>query len=414
MNVTFYNPPVWYYSPSNRVTLPALSLPILAAVLNRNGHNARVIDMEAARRYPKNIEEPFPDVIGMTTLTSNKRGVQEMINWLRKHGYTGKIALGGIYATMFPEEVLSWGADLVITGECEGNVIDLLEHAKGIKKGRGLQIEDIPAPDWVHHTPDTHKYTGNVSLFKSSVGITMWTRGCPYRCIFCENLIYNGRKTRYRPPKNIADEMRTLYDRGHKQIFIYDDELVGTKMPDGWMKEIADRIEGMAFSMITQGRCSKRYITHDMMKDVKRAGIDTIFWGIESLSQRVLDAIGKHLTIEDVWHTLNVAKSAKIRNGLYVQVGNYTEDLDDVRITGTALKKLHDAGLVDYLNVFVTGVMPGTELWDIATREGWCPKSPEGRNSMKAAGDYHTPWLTNEDIRFWKTEYRRVCPTPPL
>ncbi len=413
MNITLYNPPMFHYSSAQSDTFPLLSLPILSAILNKSGYKTSVIDMEAKRMHPKNVSLDA-DIVGLSCLTCNKQGVKDIIKYLHKGGYKGIIIAGGVYATLFPEEVLEWGVDLVVTGECEGNVVELIKSgARGIHRGRAMQIGDIPIPDWTHHDPNTLKYRGNMSIFKDSPGITMWTRGCPYQCIFCENIIYQKQPTRYRPPKNIEQEMCELHARGHRDIMVYDDELVGAKAPDGWMSDIADRIGNLGFNMVTQGRCSKRYITPDVMANAKRAGINTIFWGVESLSQKILDAMKKHTTIEDIWHTLTVTKSANIRNGLYVQVGSYQEDENDLQITAKGLMELYKSGLIDYINVFTTSVMPGTELARMAQKEGWYKPLPDGWRTMKKPKT-GTPWLPVNKIYEWKDRYKEICPTPTL
>lgn len=411
MNILLYNPPIFQYSSWHGAQLPILSLPMIAAMLNAAGHNARVIDMEALGMRIDQISYNA-DVIGLTSMTTNRKAVQEIIRLLRERGYEGMVMVGGVYATLYPEEVLGWGADLVVTGECEGNIVELL-NSRGIHAGKSLPIEQIPIPDWAHYEPNTISYHGNMKILADKPGITMWSRGCPYRCIFCENIIFQGRPTRYRPPQNIEQEMRQLKERGHRDIFIYDDELLGTKIPDGWMADIADRVGGLGLNMLTQGRCSKKFVTPDVMKEAKRAGINTVFWGVESLSQRVLDAIKKHITDEDVWRTLEAAKIAGIRNGLYVQVGQYQEDEKDLRITEQALKSLYRNGLVDYMNVFVTNVMPGTELHQLAIEEGWYQPLPDGWREMKKA-IFDTPWLSKEKITTWRGRYRAACPTPAL
>lgn len=408
-----YNPPVFHYSASRGPVLPVLSLPILAAILNRAGYRTWVVDMEAKRMHPKRVELDA-DVIGMTSLTTNRRAIPEMIGYLRKRGFKGTVMVGGVYATLYPDEVLGWGADLVVTGECEGNIVELLKSgARGIQAGKRLPIEQIPIPDWVHHDPGTRVYRGNMRILSNNPGITMWTRGCPYKCIFCENIIFQGQPTRYRPPNNIGQEMTLLRDMGHEDIFIYDDELVGTRMPDGWMAEIADHTGPLKLNMLTQGRCSEKFITPEIMREAKRAGINTVFWGVESLSPRVLNAINKRMTVKDVWHTLETAKNAGIRNGLYIQVGQYQEDANECKKTESALKSLCDHGLIDYLNVFVTSVNPGTRLYDIAREEGWYEQPPEGWRGVKSAR-YDTPWMSRDKIREWRGRYREACPTPAL
>ena len=76
------------------------------------------------------------------------------------------------------------------------------------------------------------------------------------------------------------EKMVELQQRGCKNVYVYDDELVGTRLPEGWISEVADRIGPLNLPWITQGRCSRRQITPALMADVKRAGCKAIFWAL--------------------------------------------------------------------------------------------------------------------------------------
>ena len=416
MKIQLFNPPSFYYGDVQFKMLPTLGLPILASVLNKAGHRTEVVDLEAKGINPRQLRDAFrmqigrwPDVVGFTGLNGGARGIRDCMVELRAAGYQGRIIAGGAYATRTPETLLEWGADLVVTGEAEGNITELLETgATGIRAGKALPVEEIPAPDWDHFVPNIASYHGNMAMLRPNPGITMWTRGCPYHCIFCSNNIFNHQPTRYRPPENIEAEMLDLKKRGIKRVYVYDDELIGTRMPPGWMAEIADRIGGLGFWMVTQGRCSQKYVTPELMRDAKRAGIEAVFWGVESFSQKVLDAMHKHTKIDDIWHTLRTAKEAGVKNGLFMMIGNYQETDEDAELTAKGLEQAFKEGLVDYRQSTVCTVMEGTELEVIQKREGWYIE-PEfsGRDLRKA---YGTPWLSAKRIDHWQAVFNQVCP----
>ena len=179
-------------------------------------------------------------------------------------------------------------------------------------------------------------------------------------------------------------------------------------MADGWMADVADRIAPYKFQMVTQGRCSRKYVTPETIADIKRSGIHTIFWGVESFSPKVLKAINKHTEPEDIWHTLRVTKEAGVKNGVFTMIGNYQETEDDLRITTEALGKAYRDGLIDFRQTTVTTVMEGTELERIQKREGWYIEPTfAGRDLRKAVG---TPWLTARQIEYWQRKIYEACP----
>jgi radical SAM superfamily enzyme YgiQ (UPF0313 family) len=417
MKIQLFNPPVFHYAGFHYRMMPPLGLPTIAAVLNNAGHHAETVDLEALQVTPSMLRDAFikqkgnwPDVVGITCLTVTQQGAQESIKALREAGFEGRIMVGGVHITMAPEDGIAWGADLVVTGECEGNIVSLLETgAKGIQAGERMAIEDIPAPDWDHHNPEPRTYWGNMALMRPNPGITMWTRGCPFSCIFCSNLVFGGQPTRYRPPENIEAEMKALKRHGCQNIYVYDDELVGTRMPEGWMKDVADRIEPMGFSWVTQGRCNKHWVTEELLRDVKRAGCRAIFWGVESFSEKVLKAIKKHTSVEDIWHTLRVARDAGIENGVFTMIGNYMETEDDLEITRAALEQAYKEGLIQYRQTTYCTAMPGTEYAEIQKREGWYQAPPGGGRRMME-DHYATPLLTHKQIDEWMLKFEQACP----
>ena len=386
MRIQFYNPPVHHYAGIRYKMLPPLSLPTLVAWCNLRGHEAEAVDLEAMEVNPDRFlqrfstqKERWPDVVGVTGLTISKRGMREIIQAVRVAGFTGPVVAGGVYATLHPELPLEWGADLVITGECEANLLPLIESgARGIHKGEPADIADIPCPDWRHWAPHLTSYESNIPrLLMPMPGISMWTRGCPFSCIFCANTIFGGRPTRYRPPQNVEADMLALQALHVRHVYVYDDELVGGPIPDGWMAEVADRIASLGLKWITQGRCSAKRVTPALMADLKRAGCTTVFWGVESFSDRILKAVHKGATTTDIWHTLRVARAAGIENAVFTMVGNYQETDADLELTCAGLKAAYDEGLIQMRQTTICTPMEGTKLAEYAAAEGWYQEAPD-------------------------------------
>ena len=419
MKIQFFNPPVFHYAGIRYKMLPPISLPTLVAWFNRRGHDAEAVDLEALGVTPEAFRERFaaqrdrwPDVVGVTGLTISKRGMREIIQAVRAAGFTGPIVAGGVYMTLHPQLGLDWGADLVVTGECEGNIVSLLESgARGIHAGEPAPIEDIPGPDWRRYAPLLTSYESNIpKLLLPQPGIAMWTRGCPFKCIFCSNIIFGGRPTRYRPPQNVEADMLELVSLRVKRVYVYDDELVGGPMPEGWLGEIADRIAPLGLWWLTQGRCSKRHITPQLMADLKRAGCNYVFWGVESFSERVLRSMHKGITQADIWHTLRVAREAGINNALFTMIGNYGETEDDLEETAQGLKRAYQEGLIQLRQTTICTPMEGTELGRIAQQEGWFTEAPEfGPQMLQHVA---TPWMPAARQEYWMKRFTELCPAP--
>jgi radical SAM superfamily enzyme YgiQ (UPF0313 family) len=416
MKITFFNPPVHHYAGIRFKMLPLIGLPTLTAWFNSHGHQAETHDLEAQEVNPTKFlydfsiqHDVWPDVCGVTGLSISKRGMREIIQSIRNAGFKGTVVAGGVYATLYPQDPLDWGADLVITGECEGNVIKLIEDgAKGIHKGKPADITEIPAPDWSHFTPHITTYESNLRLLLPSPGISMWTRGCPWNCLFCGNAIFGGRPTRYRPPAHVEADMTQLRNMGVQNVYVYDDELIGTKLPDGWMKEIADRINPLGLYWLTQGRCSKKHITPEIIRDMLRAGGHTVFWGVESFSPKVLKAMRKGTSLEDIWYTLRTAREQGLNNAVFIMIGNYQETDEDLALTADALGAAYREGLIQMRQTTICSPMEGTEMARLAEKEGWYVPAPEMDPFMLQHSA--TPWLSVDRMNYWMAKFDEVCP----
>ena len=416
MKLQLFNPPVFHYAGIRYKMLPLLGLPTLAAWFNQRGHYAEVADLEALEITPSVFRERlgaqrsrWPDVIGVTGLSITKRGMRETMQAIRQAGFTGPLIAGGVHMTLFPQDGLDWGADLVVTGECEGNIAQLVESgATGIHRGVPAPIEDIPAPDWRHFNPLITSYESNLRILLPMPGIAQFSRGCPARCTFCGNAVFGGQRTRYRPPQNIEADMMALKAMGVRNVYVYDDEMVGTRLPEGWMREIADRIAPLGLKWLTQGRCSKNHITLDTMRDLRRAGCHTVFWGVESFSNKVLKLMRKGITHDDIWHTLRVSRHAGLNNAVFTMIGNYGETDDDLAETCAGLKAAYDEGLIQMRQTTICTPMAGTELAQRAEAEGWYSPAPDFGPQMLQHSP--TPWLTVDRMMYWQGRFAEVCP----
>lgn len=420
MRIQWINPPVHQYDGQWYRMNPALGMPILAAVLERAGHTCAIWDAEALGMSPERVaaafgdkREAWPDAVGITVTTHNARGARETIAALRAHGYDGYIMLGGPHITLLGRSNVDtqdcWGADAWVTGECEGNIVDIVEHKRiGLIEGESAPIEDVPAPLWSKHQPSILKYYGNMPDVGKPESISMWSRGCPGQCTFCGNPVFGRQRIRMRPPENVYEDMRQLKALGIKSVFVYDDELIGTgtRFQTRWLHECLEKVTPLGLTWKCQGRCTTK-TSLDTMQRMYAAGCRAVMWGVESFHQHVLDVMKKGTTEEDIWYTLRTAKAAGIKNWLFLMVGNAEEGPAELAYTHKMLTEAVREGLVQYRQVTVCTPVPGTPLYDRAASEGWLVEPPEGGPQMAQVYNA-TPWLKEREIRFWKGQIERA------
>lgn len=234
-----------------------------------------------------------------------------------------------------------------------------------------------------------------------------------HNCVFCGNPVFGRQKIRYRPPENIEAELIALKSQGFRALFVYDDELLGVPYRNNWLQETMGRIAPLEFVWKCQGRCSKKFITREVLETAYKGGCRAVMWGVESFSQRVLDANKKNTTLEDIWHTLRTAKEVGIKNWVFSMVGMYEETDEDAELTAKGLEEAYREGLIDYRQTTVTTVLPGTPLESLAKEQGWYTPPPESGPQMHQTYQ-STPWMSAERIAYWFKKYAEVCPVDHL
>ena len=420
MRILLLNPPVGYYTHYNLKLNPTLALAYISAMLKQAGHRCAIVDMEALEMKPQSMEGILnrfsrpPDAIGVTVLTASAKGARETIAAAREFGYEGRIIVGGVHPSLFPEEVAGWpGVDTVVTGECEGNVVRIFEDDKatGVVSGKRISsITQLPFPDWSTHIPSFDRYQGNPPFLRHPEAIAMMSRGCPHRCTPCCNPLYKRQHQRFRTPASIAGEVQYLQESfGIKSIFFYDDELPGSHLPYGWLDELSATLGPLNMPWKCQGRCSRTHAPLEVMKKFYDAGCRAVMWGVESFSQKVLDYMKKDMKVEDIWATLRASKEAGILNWVFTMIGNYGETEKDVILTLRGLEKAQKEGLIDYRQTTVATALPGTELERQQIEEGWYHEPPQSGPLMYQT--YHdTPWLKANTINRYLYLFEQVCP----
>ena len=187
-----------------------LALPTLAAH-TPSEHEVKIIDEEIA---PIDFDEPV-DLVGITAMSFKAKRAYEVAHEFRKRGIA--VVLGGIHASMCPDEALQY-VDSVVIGEAEdiwGTVIaDTLKgQLNKIYKADGfpnLERSNIPRYDLVNNQRYGYTYLQT-------------TRGCPNNCKFCTVTKQNGRKIRKKRPEQVIAELDTLLKLKPKKEFLLRD-----------------------------------------------------------------------------------------------------------------------------------------------------------------------------------------------
>jgi radical SAM superfamily enzyme YgiQ (UPF0313 family) len=225
------------------------------------------------------------------------------------------------------------------------------------------RLDDLPPPAR-DLCPDLSVYKPPAGAFhEQAVASVITSRGCPYRCIFCDNNTF-GRKVRFFSAGYVADEIRTLIlDFRVREIAFLDDTFVLDKAR---LREIFGilRSERIAFPWTCMTRVNN--LDYETLKFMRDSGCWQIRIGVESGDQGVLDFIKKGITLEQVRKVTGWCASLGIRTTGFFMVGHHIDTRETIEETIRFALSLPLSDVV----VTVNTPIPGTESYDRAREYG--------------------------------------------
>ena len=310
-------------------------------------------------------------------LTNMREAAFEMIHFAKARNI--KVIVNSSDSTDHAEKYLSVGADYIIYGEGEETLGELIEHLsqtsdepssipglqyktetginKTAKRNVLKSIDDLPTPAWDLININEYKERWLKSSGYFSLNLST-TRGCPFHCNWCAKPIY-GNRYNVHSPKRIVDQIILLQSKYGANHFWMTDDIFGLK--PGWIKEFADLIQMMNVKIRFKIQSRADLLTNDnTISDLARAGCEFVWMGAESGSQKVLDAMDKGITVNQIYEASNGLKQAGVKPAFFLQFGYPGENKEDVKLT---LKMLSDLQ-PDDIGISVSYPLPGTVFYE--------------------------------------------------
>lgn len=374
---------------------PPLGLLYLAAILEKANYPVKVVDVfdYSLNKIEELVKREKPDIIGITCLTETRVQVLKVAEFIKKINQEIIIVLGGPHANYFPAQLLQHYSqvDYVVIGEGEYSFLELvralserkpLGNIEGIafrddrgevivtKERKNIQnLDELPFPS--HHLTEYDRYVPagidpvKWKKDKGRYASVMTSRGCPYRCTYCSTTIFWGVNFRARSPKNVVDEIELLYDKYHVTHLGFFDDIFSARMERSLeiCKEIVNRNIKISWGCITR----VNFVKPDLIEWMKRAGCDTIFFGVESLSQKILNNIKKYAKPEQSINAFNLCKKVGIRASMGLMVGNTGENEETVSETLRVMKQVDPPSF----NCSIMSIFPDTEMYEVAKKQNF-------------------------------------------
>lgn len=362
----------------NYGVFPCLSLAYVAAVFEICGCTVQFIDANALglskEEVLKLVKDFNPDLLCFTITTYLFHQTLDWVKYLKQN--TGiRIVVGGMHLSLYSKETLTneW-IDYTIVGEAETvlpNFIKALSKNKGFKNVKGLCFKEkgrivftgVPAllkdinsaPFPARHLLPNEKYYSFISKRKNFTGI-ITTRGCPYKCIFCEQ---GNKPYRKRSAFNVVDEIEECYNNYKiREIDFFDSSFsIDKRRVLSICKELKKRNLDVSWSIRTR----VDLVNEEMLRAMKDSGCTRIYYGIESGDQKILETIRKTTDLELIKKTVYLTKSIGIDTFGYFMIGNPGETKETVLKTIKFAKLLN----LDYAQFSKLSTLPGTELYEL-------------------------------------------------
>ncbi len=364
---------VIYYQKKNTYSFNAL----IAAI--ETEHELDDIDFFFIRGYEnllkdleRIIDSHITTVVGVSFFTTQLWETSDLIKSLReKYKKNIFIIAGGPHPTGDPEGTLKMGFDLVVRGEGEETVIEILKNVKnninfknveGIAYlGKNSNLILTKKRKWI----DLDKYPPLPSKHIKYGAIEI-TRGCPYVCYFCQTPYILGSTPRHRSIKSICDAVRIMKEYEKTDIRFISPNAFSYGSPDGktlnipMLEQLLLNIkniigaEGRIYFGTFPSEVRPEHVTEETLNLVlKYAANDNIVIGAQSGSQRILNSCNRGHSVEDVYK----AVSLTMKKGLLANVDfifnlpNETED--DLNRTFKFIEDLSNMGAKIHTHTFM-------------------------------------------------------------
>lgn len=371
---------------------PPLGTLYAAAVVREAGHSVGLFDSMLANSEDE-IEEKIiavkPDCVVIydddfnyltkMCLTRMRQAACRITQIAKKHGCI--VIVHGSDPTDHFDTYFDAGVDFILIGEAERTLQELLnnlEHNSGVNaeqipgvayrdRNRGVvrgpqrkvlrDLDELPMPardlvDIEHYRRLWHKHHGYFSLNIAT------TRGCPFHCNWCAKPLY-GQIYSSHSPARIAAEVQQLQQTWAPDHIWMCDDIFGLK--PGWIEEFATEIEQRNAAI--PFKCLSRadlLIRNGIVEALRRAGCRTVWMGAESGAQKVLDAMDKGTTVEQIANATIQLKNAGIKVGYFLQFGYPGEQYPEIKQTIAMVRK----NLPDEIGISVSYPLPKTPFYE--------------------------------------------------
>ncbi|MCI0449795.1 MAG: B12-binding domain-containing radical SAM protein [Chlorobi bacterium] len=349
---------------------------------------------ELSRHNPQ-VMVIYDDVFNYLTkmcLSRMREAAFRMSEIAKEHGC--KVIVSGSDSADHIEKYFNRSADYVICGEGEitlGELIGTIARNEVTKQSLtqiyGLayiengnivrtasrkvlkELDTLPYPDWSLIDVERYRqlWLKHHGYFSMNL---VTTRGCPFHCNWCAKPIY-GQVYNSHSPEYIVNEMKMLKEKYSPDHIWFCDDIFGLK--PGWTASFSETVNKE--NVKVPFKCLSRadlLLKEDNITHLANSGCESVWMGAESGSQKILDAMDKGTTIEQIHESTHLLKKHGIKTCFFLQFGYTEETLEEIKQTIRLVNEL----MPDDIGISVSYPLPGTKFYErvaaqMKTKQNW-------------------------------------------
>ncbi|MFB3920161.1 MAG: radical SAM protein [Terriglobia bacterium] len=422
---------------------PPLGTLYAAAVLRSHGFSVALFDSmldDPERGFPAALARHRPRLVAVyednfnfltkMCLTRMREIAFRMAEAARAAG--AKVVVNGSDASDHVADYLARGFDVALLGESEFTLLELAQSLLGENQRQLAEISGLAYFDQqqgnIQRTPpralirelDTLPFPARDLVemdryrraWKSAHGFfslnLVASRGCPYRCNWCAKPIY-GDSFHLRSAASVAEEMRQLKDDFGAEHLWFADDIFALKA--SWAGELANEVERRNARVPFKIQSRVDLMTPATVAALKRAGCEEVWMGVESGSQKILNAMDKGTHVEQIGEARELLRQHGIHAGYFLQFGYPGETWKDIQQTIRLVRRTRP----DEVGVSVSYPLPGTKFYDrvreeMGTKRNWLDSEDL---SVMFQGAYTTEFYRalrdalHAEVEIWSPKARR-------
>ncbi len=257
------------------------------------------------------------------------------------------------------------------------------------------ELDTLPYPAW--ELVDLAKYR---ELWLKHHGYfsmnLVTTRGCPFHCNWCAKPVY-GQVYNSHSPQYIAGQIKLLKEKYSADHIWFCDDIFGLK--PGWVKGFDETVNKDNIKL--PFKCLSRadlLLKEDNISHLSNAGCESIWIGAESGSQKILDAMDKGTTIEEIYEATRLLKKHGIKTCFFLQFGYTGETMTEINQT---IKMVNDL-MPDDIGISVSYPLPGTKFYERVSSQ------MKKKHNWELSDDFEMMFDGTYSTEFYRVLHKRV------